>query len=112
MGWGDMFRERHNITGDYFLMEGEEETSDDLYLFAELNSISVAGPLKLIGWDGQYIIFTDSSQPVPWSVIAVKRHERFTVTEMQRTQDARFRQIVIGSSSEAWQRAKKAANEF
>jgi hypothetical protein len=106
MGWGDMFRERRVIAGDYYLMEGERDTTDDLYLCTRENSGSVAGPLKRIGWNSQYIIFTDANWPVPWNVMDVNKHIRFTITDNQRTQDVKFQQIDVGSTSEAWQRAK------
>jgi hypothetical protein len=106
MGWGDMFREKRPIAGDYFLMEGEQDSTDDLYLFTGNSAASVAGPLNRIGWNPQYIIFTDANWPVQWNVMDVNKHIRFTITDTQRTQDPRFQQIDVGSTSQAWQRAK------
>jgi hypothetical protein len=37
---------------------------------------------------------------------AVKEHTTFAITDIQRMQDFRFKQIAIGSISEAWQWAK------
>ena len=106
IGWGDMFRERLTVSGDYFLMEGEGDSTDNLYLFNRDDSNSVAGPLKRIGWNQQYIVFTDANNPTPWNVITVKDHSKFTITDIQRSQDSRLQQIAIGSTSEAWQKAK------
>jgi len=105
MGLGDMFREKRFIAGDYFLMEGEADSTDDLYLFADDDTTSIAGPLDRIGWNQQYVVFTDID-PRQWDVINVKEHHRFKITDLQRTQDSRFQQIAIGSASEAWQRAE------
>jgi hypothetical protein len=105
LGWGDLFGEKLVIAGDYFLMEGERNTTDDLYLFPGDNTGSVAGPLNRVGWNKQYVILTAANCP-EWCVIAVREHKQFKITDIQRTQDPRFKQIVIGSASEAWQRAK------
>lgn len=106
LGFFDMFGEKRVIAGDYFLMEGEQNTTDDLYLFAGDSDRGVAGPLNRIGWDQKYIIFTAANAPTQWNVITVKEHREFTVTDNQRTQDSRLQQIAISSPSEAWQRAK------
>ena len=106
LGWGDMFGEKPVIAGDYFLMEGEQNTTDDLYLFTGDNTVSVAGPLDRIGWNQQYIVFTDAKYPDQWNVIAVKEHSRLRITDNQRTQDSRFDHISVGSTAAAWQRAK------
>lgn len=74
LGWGDLFRDKPLIAGDYFLMESELNSTDDLYLFTGGNTVSVAGPLNQIGWNQQYIIFTDANFPEEWAVIAVKEH--------------------------------------
>jgi hypothetical protein len=87
-------------------MEGDENTTEDLYLLVRHHSNSVAGRLHRIGWNQQYIIYTDGNDPTEWNVIAVKEHGRFTISEIQRRQDSRFKQIAIGSASEAWQWAK------
>jgi hypothetical protein len=86
-------------------MEGEQNTTDDLYLFTGDNTVSVAGPLSRIGWNQQYIIFTDAKYPGQWNVTAVKEHSRLRITDNQRTQDSRFSHIAIGSTAAAWQRA-------
>jgi hypothetical protein len=104
LGWGDMFAPKRTIAGDYFLMEGE--TSEGLYLFVRGNDSSVTGKLHQIGWNHQYIIYTDDNKPIEWNVIVVKEHSRFTINEIQRAQDSRFHQIVIGSPLEAWERAE------
>jgi hypothetical protein len=106
LGWGDMFAPKRPIAGDYFLMEGDENTTKDLYLLVRHHSTSVAGRLHRIGWNQQYIIYTDDNNPTEWNVVVVKEHTRFTITDIQRTQDSRFKQIAIGSASEAWQWAK------
>jgi hypothetical protein len=101
-----MFAPRRSIAGDYFLMEGEENTTEDLYLLVRHNPISVAGRLHRIGWNQRYIIYTDDNNPTEWNVIAVKERGQFKITEIQRKQDSRFKQIAIGSASEAWEWAK------
>jgi hypothetical protein len=106
LGWGDMFAPRRPIAGDYFLMEGEEGITKDLYLLVHPDPNSVAGPLHRIGWNQQYILYTDDNRPTEWNVIAVKEHTTFAITDIQRMQDFRFKQIAIGSTSEAWQWAK------
>jgi hypothetical protein len=106
MGWADMFRERRSIAGEYYLMEGEEGTADEIFLLRGHDTVSVAGPLKRIGWDEKYIIFTDANNPSPWNVVAVKEKSKFTITEIERTKDSRFQQIPIGSATQAWQKAK------
>jgi hypothetical protein len=106
LGWGDLFQEKRFIAGDYFLMESDRNTTDDLYLFTGDNTVSIAGPLNRIGWNQQYIIFTDANHPAQWNVITVKEHRESKITDTQRTQDSRFQHIILGSASEAWQRAK------
>ena len=107
LGGGDMFREKRFIAGDYFLTEGEGQTTDDLYLSARDQSGDVAGPLFRIGWNQQYIVFAEPSRPEQWDVIDVRDRHGFRITDLQRTQDPRFQQITIGSAEEAWQRAAK-----
>jgi len=87
-------------------MEGEGNSPNDLYLLVHPQAISVAGPIHRIGWNQQYIIYTDDNKPTEWNVIEVNEHRQFTTTDIQRTQDSRFKQIAIGSPSEAWQWAK------
>lgn len=99
-----MFAPKRPIAGDYFLMEGE--ASEGLYLFVRGNDSSITGKLHRIGWNHQYIIYTDDNKPIEWNVIAEKGHNQFTITEIQRAQDSRFQQIVIVSPSEAWEKAK------
>ena len=106
LGWGDLFQEKRFIAGDYFLMESDRNTTDDLYLFTDGNSRSIAGPLDRIGWNQQYIVFVDARFPMQWNAITVKEHSESKITDTQRTQDARFEHIVVGSPSEAWQLAK------
>jgi hypothetical protein len=92
--------------GLLFLMEGEEGITKDLYLLVHPKPNSVAGPLHRIGWNQQYILYTDDNRPTEWNVIAVKEHTTFAITDIQRMQDFRFKQIAIGSTSEAWPWAK------
>lgn len=104
LGWGDMFAPRRPIAGNYYLMQGEG--AEALYLFVRGNESSVAGPLHRIGWNHQYIIYTDDNKPSEWNVIAVREQNRFTINDIQRTQDSRFQQIDIFSWSDAWEKAK------
>ena len=106
MGLGDMFQEKRLLAGDYFLMEGEANSTDDLYLFVGDETGSLAGPLNRIGWNQQYVVFEDTKDPRQWDVINVKEHHRFKITDLERTQDSRFQQIAIGTAKEAWQRAE------
>jgi hypothetical protein len=87
--------------GIIFLMESDRDKTDDLYLFSDDNSVSIAGPLNRIGWNQQYIVFEDARFPTQWSVITVKEHSEFKITDAQRTQDARFQHIILGATSEA-----------
>jgi hypothetical protein len=104
IGWGDMFSPKRAIAGDYFLMEGE--TPDRLYLFVRGKAGSVTGELCRIGWNRQYIIYTDENQSIKWNVIAVEGHEQFKINDIERAHDSRFREIAISSPSEAWEKAK------
>jgi hypothetical protein len=99
LGWGDMFAPKRSVAGDYFL-KGDDDL-ETFYLFAHPGQGSVAGPLRRIGWNQQYIIYTDDNKPR--NVIAVKEHTQFTITDVQRMQDSRFKQIPIGSAPDAWQ---------
>jgi hypothetical protein len=108
MGWGDLFAPKRPVAGDYFLMEGKE--SDDLHLFVRGNDISITGKLHRIGWNHQYIVYTDENKPVEWNVIAIKDHSEFMINDSQRSQDSRFQQIVIESLSEAWEKAKSQSS--
>ncbi len=99
-----MFAPKRPIAGDYFLMQGD--TSEGLYLFVRGNDSSLTGNLHQIGWNHQYIIYTDDNKPIKWNIIVVKEHSQFTINEIQRAQDSRFQQIVISSPPEAWERAK------
>ena len=102
MGWGDMFAPKHLVSGDYSLMQGESDSNPDVYLMVKGSSTSVAGPLHKLGWNQQYIIFTDANWPNPWSVIRVKDHSKFTITETQRVSDSAFKGISIVSPQAAW----------
>jgi hypothetical protein len=102
MGWGDVFAPKHVASGDYSLMHGEPDSDNDVYLMVKGKSVSVAGPLHQIGWNQQYVIFTDANWPNPWSVIRVKDHSKFTVTEAQRLTDPAFKGITILSPQDAW----------
>lgn len=102
MGWGDTFAPKHYISGDYFLMLGEPEDPNQVFLLSKGSSISIAGPMDQMGWNKDYIIFTDRNWPQPWSVIRVKDHQKFTITEKQRLADPSFRGIVIKKPSDAW----------
>jgi len=84
LGMGDLFQEKRFIAGNYFLMESDRDTTDDLYLFTDDNSVSIAGPLSRIGWNQQYIVFEDARFPTQWSVVAVKEHREFKITDAQR----------------------------
>jgi hypothetical protein len=106
LGWGDLFQEKQFIAGDYFLMESDRNTTDDLYLFTGHDTGSIAGPLNRIGWNQQYIIFVDARFPAQWNVIAVKEHSESKITDAQRTQDSRFQHIIVVSPSGAWERAR------
>jgi hypothetical protein len=99
MGWGDVLAPKRPVAGDYFLMEGKE--SEDLYLFVRGNDNSITGKLHRIGWNHQYIVYTDENKPVEWNVIAINDHSEFMINDSQRRRDSRFQQIVIGSWSEA-----------
>ena len=86
-------------------MEGEAQTGDDIYLVHGHDAISVAGPLKHIGWNEKYIIFTYANNPSAWNVIAVKEQSKFAITETERTQNSKFQQILVSPANETWQRA-------
>jgi hypothetical protein len=105
LGWGDMFAPRRPIAGDYFLMQGD--TSEGLYLFVRGNDSSITGELHRIGWNQQYIIYTDDNKPTEWNVIVVKEHSQFTIKDTQRAQDPSFQEIVVQSRPEAWEQAKR-----
>src|SRR5271170_8033463 len=81
LGWGDLFQEKRFIAGDYFLMESDLNTTDDLYLFVGDRSESVAGPLNRMGWNQRYIVFTDARFPTQWKVITVKEHSESNITD-------------------------------
>lgn len=102
LGCGDMFAPKHPVSGDYSLMQGESDSNPDLYLMVKGSSTSVAGPLHKVGWNQQYIIFTDENWPTPWSVIRVRDHSQFTITELQRGSDSAFKSISIVSPQSAW----------
>ena len=102
MGWGDIFAAKHHVSGDYFLMKDEDPSSDDLYLMNKDVSISIAGPLREIGWNAQYIIFTDAISPQPWNVINVASHRKLRISEQQRQADSVFKSISLLSPSAAW----------
>ena len=102
-----MFREKHFITGDYFLMEGEMNSLQDLYLFEGNGSVSVAGPLYRIGWSEHYIIFAGVESPTTWHMIKVKDHTETKITEAQRVNDKELQRIPIYSAVEAWSAAEQ-----
>jgi hypothetical protein len=60
MGWGDIFAPKHAVSGDYSIVQGESEDSE-VYLMMREQSVSIAGPLHRLGWNEQYIIFTDAN---------------------------------------------------
>ena len=88
----------HKISGNFLLVQGES----GIYLMSDWQTVNVAGPLHQIGWNKQYIIFTDANWPKPWNVIRVKDHTKFTITDTQRTTDPAFNGISIMSPTDAW----------
>lgn len=105
LGWGDMFAPRHTISGDYSLMQGEG--GDDIYLFVKGASVSVAGPLHQIGWNGEYIIFTDANWPTPWNVLRVADHHLFKISQQQLQTDNALKGIALLSPSAAWNKKSR-----
>jgi hypothetical protein len=101
MGWLDLLAPRHKTSGDFSLMQGEV-ADPEIYLKSKGQSVSVAGPIHQIGWNDQYIVFTDANWPQPWNVIRVKDHTKFTITDAQRTTDPTFKVIPITSPTDAW----------
>jgi hypothetical protein len=101
MGWFDIFAPKHTLSGDFSLMQGESAESE-IYLMSKGQSVSVAGPLHQLGWNQQYIIFTDANWPQPWNVIRVQDHAKFTITDVQRKTDPTFKGISIMSPTDAW----------
>ena len=102
VGIGDMFEEKRHLTGDYYI----ERPDGGIYLFVEGKSSSVTGHIQQIGWNQQYIIFTDINSPQPWSLIVVKEHRTLTITEAERIANEGLKKIRIINPSEAWNRAK------
>jgi hypothetical protein len=102
VGWGDMLAEKHALAADYYLMQGEDGSPSDLYLYAGRSSTSIAGPLYRIGWNREFIILTDKNWPVPWTVIDVKQHKISKITEAQRSSDRRIIAIAVLSPASAW----------
>ena len=88
----------HKISGNFLLVQGES----GVYLMSDWQTVNVAGPLHQIGWNKQYIIFTDANRPNPWNVIRVKDHTKFTITDTQQTTDPAFNGVVIMSPTDAW----------
>jgi hypothetical protein len=86
------------IFGDFLLVQGES----GVYLMSDWQTVNVAGPLHQIGWNKQYILFTDANWPKPWNVVRVKDHTKFAITDTQRTTDPAFNGIVIMSPTDAW----------
>jgi len=107
VGWGDIFAEKREISDDYFLMQGEMNPKDEIYLFVKGNSVSIAGYIHQIGWSEEYIIFTDQNWPKPWNVIEVHNRKKFTISDGQLTTDKRFSQIQLMSPASAWKKAKR-----
>jgi len=87
-------------------MQGEDPEQPETYLFVGKNSNSFAGPLHKIGWNQQYVIFTDENWPNPWNVIRIENRQKFTITEKQRTTEETYKQIPICSPADAWKYAK------
>jgi len=88
----------HKIFRDFSLVQGES----GFYLMREWQTVNLAGPLHQIGWDKQYIIFTDANSPNPWNVIRIKDHTKFTITDAQRAADPAFNGIFMMSPTDAW----------
>jgi hypothetical protein len=101
MGWFDIFAPKHKLSGDFSLMQGES-ADIEVYLMSKGQSVSVAGPLHQLGWNEQYIIYTDANSPQPWNVIQVKDHAEFKITDVQRTTNPAFKGISIMSPIVAW----------
>jgi hypothetical protein len=100
MGWGDVFSPKHSISGDYYLMQGED--GEAVYLMVKGRSGSVTGPIHQIGWNGQYIVFTDDNWPNRWNVIQILNHQSYRVSEEQRRADQTLRSIALLSPKAAW----------
>ena len=106
VGWFDLFAPQKKLSGDFALQQGES-ASLQFYLMSKGQSGSVAGPLHQLGWNEQYIIFTDANWPEPRNVIRVKDHSKFTITEALRTTDPAFKVIPIMSPTDAWNLKKR-----
>jgi hypothetical protein len=101
-----MFAEKRPIVGDYLLMQGEKDPNNEIYLFVDGHSGSIAGYLHQIGWNQRYIMFTDENWPKPWNIITVENHKLVTIAEAQRLADADLKNIQIFSPADAWKKAK------
>jgi len=83
-----------------------DDAKSSFYLMQKGKSASVTGPLHEIGWNQQFVLFTDDNWPTRWNVIDVVDHRKFTIAENQRATDGRFSGIKVMSPTDAWTVAK------
>jgi hypothetical protein len=87
-------------------MQGEGYPDNGLFVMEKGRSGSITGALHEIGWNQNYILFTDDNRPARWSVIDVAAHKVVNITESQRVADDKFRGISIMRPIDAWTAAK------
>ena len=105
IGAGDMFAEKRQVVGDYFLMtdDGDEHS---YYLFRKGNSGSITGPLRAIGWDQHFVLVEDDGRPGHWAIFPIDPQRdplaksaaqaNITLADLRRT-------IVLRSPREVWE---------
>ena len=102
LGAGDIFSETHHISGRYELAEGDAANPEEIWLFEKGSMTSLAGPLGSIGWNAQYVVFTERDAPVRWQVLDVSTGMRSVLSEEQRLRDPRLRSIAPLTPKTAW----------
>lgn len=109
VGAGDMFAEKRQVIGVYFLMtdEGDEHS---YYLFRKGQSGSITGPLKAIGWNQHFILVEDDGTPGHWAAFPIDpQHDPLANAAARGSKilpDLR-RTIVLRSPREVWEHSRE-----
>jgi len=100
IGAGDMFAEKRNVVGDYFLMTDEGD-GRSYFLFRKGHSGSITGSLGAIGWNKEFTLAEDSGMPEGWAIFAISPQHESALADPKRRGDliALFRVRCASSRS-------------
>ena len=108
-GWGDVFEERRSVAGRYFLMtSGDGRSPSQYFLFQRGRSGSIAGPVKELGWNEQFVLLWDEGSGGDWRMFPIDPYRSPIPRDEaeRRNLFSRLRQTVpLRAAQEIWDQA-------